>query len=580
MALQGVPFSPNSLLLGVLNALKNGHLGAGWSGRVRPACLPLPFICLPVLFICLPSSVLVVGFAAGLSPTSFHLSPTSFHLSPSSFPTSCHMSPTSFHLSPRLGACGPVPGWLVSHFLSFVSHFFSFVRLGLVVGFAAGLSPTCFHLSPTSFICLPVLFIFGLPGWVLVVGFPAGLSRTSFHSPNSLLLGVLNALKNGHLGAGWSGRVRPACLPLPFICLPVLFICLPSSVLVVGFAAGLSPTSFHLSPTSFHLSPSSFPTSCHMSPTSFHLSPRLGACGPVPGWLVSHFLSFVSHFFSFVRLGRVCGWLVSHVLSFVSHFFHLSPSSFHFWSPRLGACGRVPGWLVSHFLSFVSYFFSLVSFPFICLPGSVLVVGFPAGLSPTSFPTSFHSPNSLLLGVLNALKNGHLGAGWSGRVRPACLPLPFICLPVLFICLPTSLLLFGFAAGLSPTSFHLSPTSFHLSPSSFPTSCHMSPTSFHLSPRLGACGPVPGWLVSHFLSFVSRFFSFVRLGLVVGFAAGLSPTCFHLSPTSFICLPVLFIFGLPGWVLVVGNGHLGAGWSGRVRPACLPLPFIPQTVYC
>ena len=28
-------FSPNSLLLGVLNALKNGRLGAGWSGRVR-----------------------------------------------------------------------------------------------------------------------------------------------------------------------------------------------------------------------------------------------------------------------------------------------------------------------------------------------------------------------------------------------------------------------------------------------------------------------------------------------------------------------------------------------------------------
>ena len=38
-------------------------------------------------------------------------------------------------------------------------------------------------------------------------GSPAGLSPTSFHSPNSLLLGVLNALKNGRLGAGWSGRV-------------------------------------------------------------------------------------------------------------------------------------------------------------------------------------------------------------------------------------------------------------------------------------------------------------------------------------------------------------------------------------
>ena len=127
----GEPFSPNSLLLGVLNALKNGRLGAGWSGRVpgrlvshfllfvshffsfvsqarclwsgsRLACLPLPFICLPllficlpVLFICLPGWVLVVGFPAGLSPTSFHLG--------------------SHFLS------------FVSHFFSFVSHFFSFV---------------------------------------------------------------------------------------------------------------------------------------------------------------------------------------------------------------------------------------------------------------------------------------------------------------------------------------------------------------------------------------------------------------------------------------------------------------------
>ena len=47
------------------------------------------------------------------------------------------------------------------------------------------------------------------------------------------------------------------------------------------------------------------------------------------------------------------------------------------------------------------------------------LVGFPAGLSPTSFhlsPSSFHSPKSLLLGILNALKNGRLAAGWSSRV--------------------------------------------------------------------------------------------------------------------------------------------------------------------
>ena len=206
----------------------------------------------------------------------------------------------------------------------------------------------------------------------------------------------------------------------------------------------------------------------------------------VPGWLVSHVLSFVSHFFSFVsqknRLGacgRVPGRLVSHFFSFVSQAgclwsgsrpaclplvlvvgfpaglsptsFHLSPSSFHL-SPRLGACGRVPGWLVSHFLSFVSQFFSFVS---------------------------------------------QAGCLWSGS-RPACLPVLFICLPgwclwsgLWLACLPRPFLVVGFPAGLSPTSFHL------------------SPTSFHLSPKLGACGRVPGWLVSHFLSCVSHFFSFV-----------------------------------------------------------------------
>ena len=264
------------------------------------------------------------------------------------------------------------------------------------------------------------------------------LPYNSCFSPNSLLLGVLNALKNGRLGAGWSGRVS--------------------------------------------------------------------------GWLVSHFLSYVSHFFSFVSLGacgRVCGWLVSHVHSFVSHFlsfasqffsfvsqatsFHLSPTSFHclpgwVWS----GSGPVPGRLVSHFLSFVSHFFSFVSqagclwsgsrlaclpLPFICLPGSVgwvLVVGFPASLSPTSFHLS---PTSFLLVV-------------------------------------------GFPAGLSPTSSYLSPTSFHL-----------SPTSFHLSPRLGACGRVPGPLVSHLLSFVSRFFSFISQKCFICLP---SPSC-HVA-FLFICL--------------------------------------------
>ena len=79
-----------------------------WSGS-RPACLPLPFICLPVLFICgrVPGW-LVSHFLSFVSQarsgwlTSFHLSPSSFHLSPRLG------ARTSFHLSRRLGACG---GW-------------------------------------------------------------------------------------------------------------------------------------------------------------------------------------------------------------------------------------------------------------------------------------------------------------------------------------------------------------------------------------------------------------------------------------------------------------------------------------
>ena len=253
--------------------------------------------------------------------------------------------------------------------------------------------------------------------------------RGSCFSPNSLLLGVLNALKNGRLGG------------------------------LVGFPAGLSPTSFHLSPSSFHLSPKLL---------------RLGACGWVPG---SAGLSPTSFHLSPTS-------------------FHLSPSSFHL-SPRLGACGRVPGWLVSHFLSFVSQFFSFVS------QAGCLWVGFPAGLSPTSFhlfPTSFIS---LLLGVLNALKNGRL----------------------------------GFPAGVSPTSFHLSPTSFHLSPS-----------SFHLSPRLGACGRVPaGVSPTSFHLFPISFdlspttFHLSSTSFHVSPSSCLSPTAFHLFPLLFICLPLSFI---------------------------------------
>ena len=143
----------------------------------------------------------LVGFPAGLSPTSFHL------------------SPSSFHLSPRLGACGRVPGWLVSRFLSCVSHFFSFVS----------------HVLSVLLICLP--------GWVLV-----DLSSTSFHlSPK---LGACGRVPGFVSHFFFICVPRPfICLPALFICLPVLFICLPGWVLVVGFPAGLSPASFHV--TSF-----------------------------------------------------------------------------------------------------------------------------------------------------------------------------------------------------------------------------------------------------------------------------------------------------------------------------------------
>ena len=214
------------------------------------------------------------------------------------------------------------------------------------------------------------------------------------HSPNSLLLGALNALKNDRLGAGWSGRVPGrlvsqffsfvsqffsfvsqagclwsgswlACLPLPFVCFPLLFNCLPVLFTCLP-SSGLSPTSFHLSPNSFHLS--------------------------LPGWALVVGFPVVSHFFSFVSQAG-CLWSAS--------------------------------------------------LPFICLPGTVLVVGFPASLSPTSLhlsPTSFHlSPTSFHLSPgLGACGGVHFLSFvsqarclWSG-FRPACLPLSFICLPLLF----------------------------------------------------------------------------------------------------------------------------------------------------
>ena len=164
-------FSPNSLLLGVLNALKNGRLGAGWSGRVPGRLVShflsfvsqfftfvsQVFICFPVLFICLPGWALVVGFPAGLSPTSFHMSPSSIIV--------CQFF--SLWSGSRL-ACLPLP--------------FIFVSQDSQAGcLRSGSQLACLPLPciclPFPFICLPLLFIC-LPGWVLVVGFPAGLSPT------------------------------------------------------------------------------------------------------------------------------------------------------------------------------------------------------------------------------------------------------------------------------------------------------------------------------------------------------------------------------------------------------------------
>ena len=146
---------------------------------------------------------------------------------------------------------------------------------------------------------------------------------------------------------------------------------------------------------------------------------------------------------------------------------HLPPSSFHLF-PRLGDCGRVPGWLVSHFLSFVSHFFSFVSHFF-------------------SIVSQFFSFVS------------QAGCLWSGSGL-ACLPLPFICLPLLFICLPLLFIVSQAGCLWSGSRPACLPLPFICLPS-------------HLSPSLGACGRVPGWLVSHFLSFL--FICFPGLSLLV-----------------------------------------------------------------
>ena len=93
----------------------------------------------------------------------------------------------------------------------------------------------------------------------------------------------------------------------------------------------------------------------------------------------------------------------------------------------------------------------------------------------------------------------------------------------------------------------------------FPTSFHLSPSSFHLSPRLGASGRVPGWLVSHFLLFVSsssqlwtavsasalQSFTFVSQLWAAVSASLLQSLILHVSPSSDccvrLCLAILYM---------------------------------------
>ena len=101
--------------------------------------------------------------------------------------------------------------------------------------------------SLVSQVCHCATFLFmRFPGLLLMSALFRWPCSISIHSPNSLLSGVLNALKNGRLGAGWSGRV-----PQFFSFVSQFFSCV--WVLVVGFRlvrfpAGLSPTSLHVSP--------------------------------------------------------------------------------------------------------------------------------------------------------------------------------------------------------------------------------------------------------------------------------------------------------------------------------------------
>ena len=269
-------------------------------------------------------------------------------------------------------------------------------------------------------------------------------------------------------GCLWSGSRLPVFIC--FRCLPLPFICLPGLVLVVARLL-----SHFLSFLSHFSQPR-----CFCFPLPLICLPLLFIC--LPGWvlvvarLVSHFLSFVSHFFS--QAG--CLWS----------------------GPRL-ACLPLPC------ICFPFPYICTTSFLFphlICVSASVLLFSTSFDLSPTSF---------------------HLSPRLGACGRPACLPLPFICLPLLF---PGWVLVVRSPPGLSPTSLHLFPISLHLrnfffvSTFVFQPRCFCFPLPLICLPLLFIC--LPGWVlvvgclrifvfVSHFLSCVSH--------------AGCS---LHLSPTS------------------------------------------------
>ena len=169
---------------------------------------------------------------------------------------------------------------------------------------------------------------------------------------------------------------------------------------------------------------------------------------------------------------------------------------------------------------------------FICLPGWVLVVRFPAGLSPTSLHLSpTFSPNCLLLfiGVLNSFLR---------CVRPLCYcrcpPISTGHVAFLFICLPgLSLLVSALFRWPYSTSIHVSPRSVTLVVSAL--FCRSCSISIHLSPRSVTAGVRPFSLaMRHLYSFLSQVCHWWCPPFSAGHAAFL-----------FICLPGLSLLVSP-----------------------------------